>query len=185
MSSYDPNLHHRSSGRLGGYDYSQPGAYFITICTHRHQLLFGEVVDPRMVLNSWGDIVRNEWFKSARIRHEIELFTDEFVVMPNHVHGIIWIVTDCSVGANRRVAPTLRPSGPKAGSIGAMIGQFKSKVTKRIRLLCEIHGESIWQRNFYDHIIRDESDLNSIRNYIIENPHRWSEDCYFMKNAAN
>ena len=186
MTPYDPQHHHRSSTRLKGYDYSQSGAYFVTVCTYQHQSLFGTVVGGEMALNSFGQLVLEEWFKSARIRSEIELFTDEFVVMPNHIHGIIWIVNDPYVGATRRVALTIprvvptssRPCGPKPGSIGAIIGQYKSVVTKRINQIRETHGEPIWQRNYHDHIIRDETELVNIRAYIADNPHRWTQDRY-------
>ncbi len=113
---YDPDRHHRRSVRLKGYDYAQPGAYFITICTQNRECLFGEIVDGEMHLNEFGEIVRAEWFRSAEIRAEIELHPNEFVVMPNHVHGIVWIVSDddeYSVGAHGR-APRhgrARPSG--------------------------------------------------------------------------
>lgn len=101
MTAYDPNRHHRRSIRLKGYDYTQPGAYFITICTHERAHLFGAVVEGEMRLNEWGEIVREEWFKTAQIRPYVTLYPDEFVLMPNHVHGIVWIV-----GARRRRAPT-------------------------------------------------------------------------------
>jgi len=96
--------HHRRSIRLKAYDYTQPGAYFVTICTHRRAHLFGRVVDGEMVTNAFGEIVRQEWFKTARVRPYVVLHEDEFVIMPNHIHGIIWIVD--IVGATRRVAPT-------------------------------------------------------------------------------
>ena len=110
MPSYDPARHHRRSIRLPGYDYTQPGAYFVTIVTHCRAHVFGEVVDGDMQLNAWGDIVRDEWFKTAQIRPYVQLWDDEFVVMPNHIHGIIWVVGDHMVGARRRRAPT--PSAP-------------------------------------------------------------------------
>ncbi|MBW2091174.1 MAG: transposase, partial [Deltaproteobacteria bacterium] len=111
---HDPRKHHRRSIRLEGYDYSRPGAYYVTIVTRNRECLFGEVVDGKMVLNDAGEIVRDEWMKTAEIRPEIHL--DEFIVMPNHVHGIIFIV-DGGCGGDRRVAPT--KSGPKPESIGA------------------------------------------------------------------
>ena len=131
--------------RLPGYDYTQPGAYFVTICTHGRKMLFGQVVDGEMVLNPLGEIVREEWFRSAKIRAEIELFPDEFVVMPNHIHGIVWIVptdfphgrvgaTGHVVGATGR-SPLRRPQsphGPAPRSLGAFIAGFKASVTKRI-----------------------------------------------------
>lgn len=210
MASYDPK-HHRQSTRLRGYDYSQPGAYFITICTYQHQSLFGAVVEGDIVLNSSGQVVLEEWFKTAQIRSKVELFEDEFVVMPNHVHGIIWIVDEPYVGATQRVAPTTddlhrrvaptitrvipkllcnipasvsQPIGPKPGSIGAIIGQFKSIVTKRINLLQETHGVPVWQRNYHDHIIRDETELNNLRAYIADNPRRWTEDRYHIESIG-
>jgi len=194
MTRYDPQKHHRRSIRLKGYDYSQPGAYFVTICTHERARLFGRVVDEEMVLNAFGEIVWEEWFRSAEIRTEIELFADEFVVMPNHIHGIVWIVeTDVGthgvgahgvvgatdVGAHGR-APLRRP--PR--SLGAFIAGFKSAATKRINALRGTPGVPVWQRNYYEHIIRNpvrangRSPLHAIRRYIADNPLRWHLDRY-------
>jgi len=107
---YDPQRHHRRSIRLPGYDYTQPGAYFITIVTHERMPSFGEIVDGEMRLNEYGQIVPAEWFQTAVVRPYVVLHPDEFVVMPNHVHGIVWIVDmggmDDDVGAQRRCAPT-------------------------------------------------------------------------------
>ena len=96
---YSPERHHRRSIRLRGYDYTQTGGYFITIVAHERALLFGEIVNGAMRLNEYGQIVRDEWFRTAVVRPYVMLYPDEFVVMPNHIHGIIWIV-----GATRRVA---------------------------------------------------------------------------------
>ncbi|ROR02911.1 hypothetical protein EDC27_0153 [Desulfosoma caldarium] len=136
--SNKPQRHHRRSIRLKGYDYTLPGAYFVTIVTHDRACLFGQVVNGEMRLNDTGKIAREEWFAAARIRPYIRLDEHEFVVMPNHVHGILWIVD--TVGATRRVAPTRRvanrvdptrpPTGVASHSIGAIIGQFKSATTK-------------------------------------------------------
>ena len=117
--TYDPHKHHRRSIRLPGYDYTQPGAYFVTFVAHDRECLFGDVVDGVMRLNAFGEIVRDEWFRTAVVRPYVMLDPDEFVVMPNHVHGIIWIVgagdrghgddggnVDVFVGAQRRCAPT-------------------------------------------------------------------------------
>jgi REP element-mobilizing transposase RayT len=98
---YDPTRHHRRSIRLKGYDYSQAGAYFITICTQDRAGLFGEIVDGEMRLNEYGQIVRDEWFHTAVVRPCVVLYPDEFVVMPNHVHGIIWIVDTDADGGGR------------------------------------------------------------------------------------
>ncbi|ACL24704.1 transposase [Chloroflexus aggregans] len=197
MCPYDPTRHHRRSIRLQGYDYTQPGAYFITIVTHDRTHLFGRVVDGEMQLNAWGEIVREEWFKTAQIRPYVQLQDDEFVVMPNHVHGIIWMVDDdlAPVGAtdrrgDRPVAPTtttVPPRGPAPQSLGAIIAGFKSAVTHRINTLRDTPGTPVWQRNYYEHIIRDKrvrvgaagrSPLHAIRQYIIENPLRWHLDTY-------
>ena len=120
---YDPARHHRRSIRLKGYDYTQPGAYFITLCTQNREHLFGAVVEGEMRLNAWGKIAREEWFTTARLRPYVRLDEREFVVMPNHVHGIIWIVDDDDddddddVGAQRRCAPagTQQHCAPTAG----------------------------------------------------------------------
>jgi REP element-mobilizing transposase RayT len=173
---YDPQRHHRRSIRLPGYDYTQPGAYFITLVTHDRMPLFGEIVGGEMRLNEYGKIVRAEWFRTAIVRPYVVLYPNEFVVMPNHVHGIIWIVNADNVGATRRVAPTTRPHGPDSGSIGAIIGQFKSVTTKRINALRNTPGAPIWQRNYYEHIIRNDETLARIRAYIQSNPQRWAED---------
>lgn len=178
MTRYDPQRHHRRSIRLKEYDYTQPGAYFITICTHGRAPLFRDVVDGEMRLNEYGEIVCAEWFKTVQLRPYVVLHEDEFVVMPNHIHGIVWIVDD--VGATRRVAPTKTnpPAGPAPGSIGAIVGQFKSAVTRRINQRRGTPGVRVWQRNYYEHIIRHERALNAIRRYIAENPLRWHLDRY-------
>jgi REP element-mobilizing transposase RayT len=199
--AFDPQKHHRRSIRLNGYDYTQPGAYFITVVTHDRECLFGEIVDGEMRLNEFGEIVRTEWFKTAVVRPYVMLYPDEFVMMPNHTHGIIWIV---DVGATRRVAPspvapspiappldstplvhaTIHPRGPMAGSVGAIIGQFKSITAKRINALRNIPGQPVWQRNYYEHIIRDERALNAIRRYILNNPANWTKDADYLEMTS-
>jgi len=179
---YDPNRHHRRSIRLKGYDYTQPGAYFITIVTYERMPLFGEIVNGEMRLNEYGQMVRDEWFQTAVVRPYVVLHPDEFVVMPNHVHGIIWIVDTNAdggddVGARRRRAPTAEQFGkPIPGSIPTIVRSFKSMTTRRINLLRNAPGTPVWQRNYYDRIIRHERALNAIRQYIIENPRRWQMD---------
>ncbi len=174
----------RRSIRLKGYDYSQVGAYFLTVCAQDRACLFGEVVNGEMRLNEYGQIAHAEWFRAAALRPYVQLFDDEFVVMPNHVHGIIWIVEDNDhgddVGATRRVAPTpaapVIPRGPLSGSIGAIVGQFKSAVARRINTLRGTPDMPVWQRNYYEHIIRSEESLLRIRQYIADNPTRWEMD---------
>jgi len=176
MTPYDPQRHHRHSIRLQGYDYTQSGAYFVTICTHGRALLFGNVVGGEMRLNDAGRMVRDEWFKTAQLRPYVVLYEDEFVVMPNHIHGIVWID---NVGARRRRAPTMEQFGkPVPGSIPTIVRSFKSAVTRRINQWRGTPGARVWQRNYYEHIIRTERALNAIRRYIIENPLRWHLDRY-------
>jgi len=180
--------HHRRSIRLRRYDYTQAGAYFVTICTYNRELLFGEIVDGEMRLNEWGEIAWAEWFQTAVVRPNVTLYPDEFVVMPNHVHGIIRIVDDiatnvgaqrcapAAVGAQRRCAPTA--AGPRVlpGSLGAIIRAYKSATTRRINEHRGTPGAPLWQRNYYEHIIRDQTGLDRIRAYILSNPTRWPAD---------
>ena len=174
---FDPKIHRRRSIRLKGYDYSQAGAYFVTMVAWRREMLFGKIIDgetpqgDHVVLNDFGEIVRTEWERTAVIRPNVEL--GAFVVMPNHVHGILVFVDDI-VGATRRVASTRHTLQP--GSLGAVIGQFKSLVTNRINGLQNVAGRPIWQRNYYERIIRNEPEMDRITRYIESNPTRWAED---------
>jgi len=163
--------------RLKDYDYRQEGAYFITICTHNRKCLLAKVIENEVRLNNWGRVVESEWRQTAILRPYVTL--DVYVVMPNHFHAIFFLSRD---RATQRVAPTEeKPStGPKSASVGAIVGQFKAQVTKRINALWGPAIEPIWQRNYYEHIIRDEDDLNRIREYIEYNPVRWLEDEYYV-----
>lgn len=171
--------HRRCSICLKGYDYSQNGAYFITISTHRKQNLFGEIIDEEIKLNEFGRIVEDEWLRTAKMRSNIVL--DEFVVMPNHVHGIVIIQRECRGTLQR--APTFEEFGQlTSDSIPSIIRGFKSAVTKRINELRQTLRIPVWQCNYYEHAIRDENDLDSIREYIRYNPLKWAED---EENPAN
>lgn len=167
--------HHRRSIRLKDYDYTQNGAYFVTICTHERLCMFGQVVEGAMVVSEGGRIVTKEWEQTATVRSSVEL--DAFVVMPNHVHGIL-VITE-SVRATRRVAPT--STTLQSGSLGAIIGQFKSTVTKRINHLPHPPDHRIWQCNYYEHIIRNEESLNHTRAHIVNNPAKWAEDSLYIE----
>jgi putative transposase len=177
MMKYNPRYHHRRSIRLQGYDYSQTGIYFVTICTHQRQCLFGEIRNVKMILNQIGKIVSQEWLKSAEIRQEIAL--DEWIIMPNHLHGIVGI--DNKLGAS--LAP-LQGDKRKPRSLSSFIGGFKSSVTKRIKPICDHSNPVIWQRNYYESIVRDENQLNQIREYIINNPQKWDEDPEKLDNLS-
>jgi putative transposase len=186
---FDPKIHHRRSIRLKGYDYTQSGAYYITVVTYQRQYFFGEVVNGEMRLNELGQIAHNEWFKTAALRSYVKLYEDEFVVMPNHVHGILWIENNdggdnpAIVGARRRHAPTERrvPTVeqfgiPVSNSIPTIVRAYKSAVTYAVNALQNQRGAVLWQRNYYEHIIRDEKDLQAKRDYILSNPLNWEDD---------
>jgi putative transposase len=177
---YDPQKHHRRSIRLKGYDYTQAGAYFVTICAYQRLHVFGEVINGEMVLNETGKIARDEWFKTAELRPYVELFEDEFVVMPNHGHGIIWIV-----GARRRRTPTdvVEKFGkPVKGSIPTIVRAYKSAVMYAVNGAQNMRGAVLWQHNYYEHIIRNDRELNNIRWYIVNNPLNWQLDRDNLQN---
>jgi REP element-mobilizing transposase RayT len=175
---YDPNKHHRRSIRLPGYDYTLPGGYFVTICTYNRECLFGEIVDGAMILNEYGEIVRDEWLNTGNIRSNIII--DEFVVMPNHLHGILIVGARCNVPLhpnNLRRAPTIEQFGkPVSNSIPTIVRLFKSAVTKKINQIRNTPTNPVWQRNYYEHIIRNDDELNRIREYIVNNPLKWESD---------
>ncbi len=181
---YDPAKHHRRSIRLKGYDYSQAGFYFVTICCYQRQCLFGDIVDGVMQLNQYGEIVEKEWTRSPLIRQEIEL--DKYVVMPNNFHAIVIINP---VGANVH-SPLRQPSyfsehpSMKPKSLSSLIAGFKSVVTKKINLIRKSPGTPIWQRNYYEHIIRSEESLNKIREYVVNNPLLWERDQLHPNNPS-
>ncbi len=177
-SKFDPQKHHRRSIRLPGFDYSSEGAYYVTIVTYHRDCLFGEIVNKEMILNDLGKIADECWRAVPEHFPFVEL--GAYVIMPNHVHGIIFIRNDESyvnVRATQWVAPTMpgaHPKGPKPNSLGAIIGSYKSAVSYRIHK--EHNTTGIWQRNFYEHIIRDEKDLQNKTDYIESNPMLWDED---------
>lgn len=190
---YNPEIHHRRSIRLKGYDYTQPGAYFVTFCAHQRMHLFGEVENGEMHLNDRGKIARDEWLKTAELRPYVKLYEDEFVIMPNHGHGIIWIEDETVgvaplVGARRRRAPTdntdkIEKFGkPVKGSIPTIVRAYKSAVTYAVNKLENQRGAVLWQKNYYEHIIRNERELNNIARYIRNNPRNWQLD---RDNAQN
>ena len=177
--------------RLGQYDYSRPGEYFVTICTKDRESRFGEIEDGEMRTNDSGAIVQSCWNDLPNHYPNVQL--DEFVVMPNHVHGVIRILEQFLVGAthghNRNDGPTvgdgLKPpvgvtqSSPLQGKrhrLGHIVGSFKSAITKRINEIHGTPGAPLWQRGYYDHIIRDDRSLTRIRDYIVRNPQQWSSD---------
>jgi REP element-mobilizing transposase RayT len=167
---YDPEKHHRRSIRIPGYDYSQSGAYFITICTHNRACLFGDVRDDTIALSDAGRYVLETWNNLPRHYPYVEL--DAFRIMPNHTHGIVWLLDhmDASVGAGLRPALTQRHGIPE------IIRAFKSFSAREINRLRQVSGAAVWQRDYFEHVIRDDEGLYAIRDYIITNPQRWEED---------
>ena len=179
---------HRRSNRLAGYDYSEAGAYFVTLVTHERRYLFGQVAGGEMRLSAEGEIVKEEWIKSARIRKEIEIDMDAFVIMPNHIHGIVNImdISDDEVRAYGHTPlpePLISHKPPSQAAsfrspsktLGAMIRGFKSAVTTRINHLRDASGEPIWLRNYYEHIIMSDEEYDAIAAYIEFNPSNWGE----------
>jgi putative transposase len=193
MSSDQPRGHRRSI-RLPGYDYTQPGAYFVTICTQDGECLFDDPVLRRVAETMWQRIPS----------HFGQVSVDASVVMPNHMHGILIITDTAVVGARHtetdsghtdqlpvvygesspanpagNASPLPRvPPGAPSGSLGAIIGNYKSVTTRRINQIRKTPGIMVWQRNYYEHIIRTERAMKAIRRYIINNPARWHLDKY-------
>ena len=170
----------RRSIRLKGYDYTQAGGYFVTICTHFRECLFGEVSEGKVILNAFGKVVQEEWEKTKQMRQGINL--DAFIVMPNHIHGIL-ILEGPPYSAGRRGtmhrAPTPQPEQfgkPTVNSIPTILRGIKSSVTLRINTIRGIRLQPVWQRNYYEHVIRNDIDLEEIREYIQNNPLKWLED---------
>ena len=177
---YNPDKHHRRSIRLPGYDYASEGWYFITICVQDKRCIFGEIRNHKMVMNNFGLIVDMEWKKTAQLRKNINL--DAYIIMPNHIHGVIVLNDKYNRWGTMHRAPTMEQFGkPVSGSIPTIIRSFKSAVTKQINKIQNTPGLHLWQRNYYEHNIRSENDLNRIRTYIIENPLKWTEDKYYSK----
>lgn len=169
----------RRSIRLQGYDYSQAGAYFITICTHTRECLFGDIVDGKMRLNDTGRMVAEEWLKTAEIRDEIEL--GEWVVMPNHFHGILILST--TVGAIHESPLQMTVTQRRNMAVPKIIGRFKMLSAKRINKLRQTTGTKLWQRNYWEHIVRNGPELNRIREYIHNNPAQWESDKLYGHGA--
>lgn len=208
----------RKSIRITGYDYSQNGAYFVTICTYNKQCLFGQVESGKMVLNKLGLLVENIWREISK--HYESVLIDEFVIMPNHVHGIIWlqdrreqlgvmnhaptqiayeidvgaqlgainhaptqIANEETVGAQfiateinitaQFIAPKARLTQP---TLGEVVRAFKARTSQASKTACSNDFKALWQRNYYEHVVRGEPDLQAIREYINNNPKQWHLD---------
>ena len=184
VNKFDPKIHRRRSIRLPHYDYSNPGAYFVTMCTQKRECIFGQIVDGNMRPNECGRVVESAWNGlPARFSH-VEL--DAFIIMPNHFHGIIILAGEQSITLDdtRSIEPIGRDesrpymrrktSEKQATTLGKIVRAFKATTTRTIR---SAHFDKFaWQRNYYEHVVRNEDDLNSIREYITYNPLRWADD---------
>ncbi len=194
--AYNPDIHHRNSVRLRSYDYRSAGAYFVTICTFQKEAILAEIVDRAASLSSLGNVVQECWQQIPEHFPHVNL--DEFIIMPNHLHGIVFI-NDSDVGATHaspdltavtdfpdiadvsitapddsaRHASPLQKPGPVKQSLGAIIGSFKSACTKQINESRNTAGMPVWQRNYHERIIRNEEELLSLRDYVLTNPARW------------
>lgn len=182
---FNPEKHHRHSIRLKGYDYSRPGAYFVTICTQDRECFFGDVIDNRMILNQNGVIARKCWFELLKIFNNIRL--PDVVIMPNHIHGII--IIQYQVKTHQSSCRGLIHQTPDMDlvenpewilmrdpslTLGKIIRHFKAQATVDIRKNGAGHFQ--WQRNYYDEIIRNSKELEQKRIYIINNPSDWEID---------
>ena len=178
--SYTP-FKARRSIRLPGYDYRQDGIYFITLCAYQKATFFGTICGDELALCAMGEIVRDEWQRIPTIRKQIIL--DHFAILPNHFHGLVIIDNSQAKDMAERIPgqPGKEPHTLRSGSLGAVVGQFKLAVRRQARRLGLHPPQSIWQRNYYEHIVRDEESLNEIRRYILANPARWREDSLYVE----
>lgn len=225
MNKFNPAIHHRRSIRLKGYDYSQNGLYFITICCQNRICRFGHIENKEMVLNEYGEIANNEWVKLAERFPNFEL--DVFQIMPNHMHGIIVLNNkNASVGSGLApdqtlvptkgqpqgiapmIDPTIDPRNEKtqelvetngqprgidpvngrpqriAPTVSDIVGAYKSLVANSCLEIFKAKNKTmgkLWQRDFYEHIIRNQQAYLKISEYIINNPAKWNEDLFYKK----
>jgi putative transposase len=165
--SFDPESHHRRSIRLKGYDYTTVGGYFVTICTAKREHLFGAIENADMKLNSFGRIVHDHWHNLPS--HYPTIMLDEFVIMPNHIHGIIFL-------ADKPKEQTIEASKIKYPALSEVVRAFKSFSSRLINMERGTSGTAVWQQNYYEHIIRNDETLDRLRTYIVSNPARWEND---------
>jgi REP element-mobilizing transposase RayT len=197
--SYNPNIHHRRSIRLKEYDYSWAGLYFVTICVQNQECVFGKIVDGKMQLSPLGIIADVLWYEIKNHAKNVDL--GEFTVMPNHIHGIIMFYDDAGVDANANVGARhalplplraeqseqpeqmgqsiqSRFQNQGKNTVSSVIGSYKSAVSKHAHRLGFAFS---WQRNYYEHIIRNEQSYQNISGYIIHNPEKWQDDKFYAE----
>ena len=172
------NLHRNGTIRLSGYDYSRTGAYFVTTCTHGRADLFGKIVKNEMRLNVYGRMVQEVW--NGLPGHYPHVVLDAFVIMPNHIHGIVVLATPVGAGfkpaPTPKSAPTPNPAHIPRHGLPEIVRAFKTFSARQINQLRHTPGIPVWQRNYYEHIIRNNAALNRIRQYVKANPAHWEKD---------
>jgi REP element-mobilizing transposase RayT len=181
---FNPDIHRRRSIRLKAHNYSSAGSYYVTVCAQNRECMFGKIVDTEMKLNDVGWMVQGVWDELPG--HYPGVRTDSFVIIPNHIHGIIVLTGSTQRRGESRIRPREgdhkdRPYGTLAGTIGRVMQGFKSITTRKyIRGIMEYgwppFQKRLWQRNYFERVIRDEAEMNRVREYIIGNPARWLED---------
>ena len=192
MSKYNPEIYHRRSIRLKNYDYNQSGAYFITICVQNRECLFGDIHNGNIQLNSFGNIVNQLWGQLSVHFPNVEI--DAAVIMPNHFHGIIVITNSRGLVSKPLVSKPL-VSKPSINyetqafyqlktQLGEIIAYFKYQTTKLINQQRDLQGTKIWQRNYYEHIIRNQKSLEFLREYILNNSLQWEIDQLHPNNSS-
>jgi putative transposase len=176
------NKYRIESTRLKGWDYSNSAGYYVTICTKDKVKFFGNLINEEMIISEEGKIIEEEWLKTEKIRNYVLL--DEFIVMPNHFHAIIMLIKDYDNKTGKlipetthRVVSTKTKKTLKPDSLGSIIGQFKSICTKRIQR--DINKDFEWQERYFDRVLRDEKELNDVREYIYNNPLNWNKDKFY------
>ncbi|WP_293732333.1 transposase [uncultured Parabacteroides sp.] len=174
MKQYNPDIHHRHSIRLQGYDYSQEGLYFITMCVQNRKCIFGEINNGEMILNDNGKIIEKTWLDLPNHNPHIEL--NIFCIMPNHIHAVIEITAHVGAGSK----PAQNNPFPNH-SLSEIVRQFKTFSSRHINQLSCKQGHPVWQRNYYEHIIRNEISYNNIYRYIMNNPQKWEDDKLYWK----
>ncbi|MCM2265164.1 MAG: transposase [Desulfuromonadales bacterium] len=195
--TFNPEWHQRRSIRLKGYDYAAAGWYFVTLCTWQRECLFGEVVDGGMRLNEVGGLVETVWCRLPEHFASINLI--DHVVMPNHFHGIVQITGSVGAKQGSPASPdvdgnhakgkadeafALPLHGTASGSLCAVIQNFKSISTRRINKLRNNPAGPVWQRNYFERVIRDDNELAAIREYIVTNPLQWDADNNHPNNLS-
>lgn len=177
MAQYNPNIHHRRSIRLKGYDYTKAGLYFVTICCQDMIARFGSVRNREMQLNDLGQVAFDEWTKLPERYPYLDL--DVFQIMPNHIHAILFL--------HNNVVQASLAGATTATALGDIVGGYKSLVLKGCLAIIKSKKEGkdapsfmgrLWQRNFYESIIRNEEAYKRIASYIINNPYKWKDDEY-------